>query len=128
MTKKIFTLALVFFIMTAVFSKTQENTDAFLRLTVDDAVKYALENNVSVKKSQLALNLKKRAKNSSWNAISPTLNLSGTFKDDFEKELIQQGFPGQQKFHFHLRFFLLLNLLLLHMMRASFLMKRQKER
>lgn len=94
MTKKIFTLALVFFIMTAVFSKTQENTDAFLRLTVDDAVKYALENNVSVKKSQLALNLKKRAKNSSWNAISPTLNLSGTFKDDFEKETYSTGLSG----------------------------------
>lgn len=98
MIKKIFTCALALFFTAAVFaqtkSQTDEKTDAILRLTVDDAVKYALENNVSVKKSELALNLKKRAKNSSWNAISPTLTVSGSFKDDLEKDTYSTGISG----------------------------------
>lgn len=98
MIKKIFTCALALFFAAAVFaqtkSQTDEKTDAILRLTVDDAVKYALENNVSVKKSELALNLKKRAKNSSWNAISPTLTVSGSFNDDLEKDTYSTGISG----------------------------------
>ena len=98
MIKKIFTCALALFFTAAVFaqtkSQTDEKTDAILRLTVDDAVKYALENNVSVKKSELALNLKKRAKNSSWNAISPTLTVSGSFNDDLEKDTYSTGISG----------------------------------
>ena len=98
MIKKIFTCALALFFTAAVFaqtkSQTDEKTDAILRLTVDDAVKYALENNVSVKKSELALNLKKRAKNSSWNAISPTLTVSGSFNDDLEKDSYSTGISG----------------------------------
>ena len=98
MIKKIFTCALALFFTAAVFaqtkSQTDEKTDAILRLTVDDAVKYALENNVSVKKSELALNLKKRAKNSSWNAISPTLPVSGSFNDDLEKDSYSTGISG----------------------------------
>ncbi len=98
MIKKIFTCALALFFTAAVFaqtkSQTDEKADAILRLTVDDAVKYALENNVSVKKSELALNLKKRAKNSSWNAISPTLTVSGSFNDDLEKDSYSTGISG----------------------------------
>ena len=57
-----------------------------LTLTVDDAVKLALENNVSVKTSELELKLKKKQKNSSWNSISPSASLTGTYSDDLEND------------------------------------------
>lgn len=93
MTKKIIIPVLLFSLFAGLFCQENDNA-AVLKLTVEDAVKLALENNVSVKKSELALNLKKRAKNSSWNAISPTLTVSGSFNDDLEKDSYSTGISG----------------------------------
>ena len=93
MTKKIIIPVLLFCMCAGLFCQENDNA-AVLKLTVEDAVKLALENNVSVKKSELALNLKKRAKNSSWNAISPTLTVSGSFNDDLEKDSYSTGISG----------------------------------
>ena len=93
MFKKFLTAVLICFFSAGLFAQENDNK-AVLKLTVDEAVKLALENNVSVKKSELSLNLKKRAKNSSWNAISPTLTLSGSFNDDLEKDTYSTGISG----------------------------------
>ena len=45
-------------------------------LTVDRAVKYALENNISVQKDKITLDALKRAKNHSWNGVSPSASVS----------------------------------------------------
>ena len=45
-------------------------------LTVDRAVKYALENNISVQKDKITLDALKREKNHSWNGVSPSASVS----------------------------------------------------
>ena len=47
-------------------------------LTVDDAVKLALENNVSVERNEITLNALKRANAHSWNSASPSISFSGS--------------------------------------------------
>lgn len=48
-----------------------------LTLTVSDAVKTALENNVSIKRSEIQLGAARRAKKTSWNSASPVLSVGG---------------------------------------------------
>lgn len=52
------------------FSETRE-------ITVDEAVKLALENNVSISRSEITLNALKRAKDHSWNSASPSISFEG---------------------------------------------------
>lgn len=47
-------------------------------LTVDDAVSYALQNNKSLKSAAIDLEMKKRAKQYSWNTFLPSLGVSAT--------------------------------------------------
>ena len=47
-------------------------------LTVDDAVKRALENNVSVQRNEITLSALERAKSHSWNSASPTITFDGS--------------------------------------------------
>ena len=48
-----------------------------IALTIDDAVQYASENNISIAQSKITLDALKRTKNYSWNSISPSLSLGG---------------------------------------------------
>lgn len=54
-----------------------KNENAVAVLSIDVAVELALEGNVDVKKGQITLDALERAKNTSWNSISPSLTLSG---------------------------------------------------
>ena len=45
-------------------------------LTVEDAVRYAMENNISVQKDKITLDALKRAKKYSWNGVSPSASVS----------------------------------------------------
>ncbi len=47
-------------------------------LTVEDAVNLAKENNISIHRSQITLASALRAKNHSWNSISPSMSLGGS--------------------------------------------------
>ena len=67
--KKIFVL----FFSIAAFAFADEN---IIELSLEDAVKSALENNVSIKQSEISLDAKKRESDYSWNSISPSI--SGT--------------------------------------------------
>lgn len=49
-----------------------------ISLSCDDAVKIALEKNVSVSRSQITLEAAERTKNHSWNSVSPTASVSAT--------------------------------------------------
>ncbi|MFA6938636.1 MAG: hypothetical protein WCQ67_10430, partial [Treponema sp.] len=48
-------------------------------LTIDDAVKLAVEGNISLKQNEITLNAAKRASTYSWNSVSPTIKGSGSF-------------------------------------------------
>lgn len=47
-------------------------------LSADEAVEIALKNNVSVKNSKISLEAAQRAKNHSWNSVSPTFSLGAS--------------------------------------------------
>ncbi|GMO11864.1 MAG: hypothetical protein Ta2A_21050 [Treponemataceae bacterium] len=51
--------------------------EAGVRLTLDESVRLALENNIDLQKAAITLNSAKRAKNSSWNLFLPSISLSG---------------------------------------------------
>lgn len=54
-------------------------------LKLEDCVELAKNNNISISIQQNTLNDLKRKNNSSWNSVSPSLNVDGSFSDDFEK-------------------------------------------
>ena len=61
--------------------QAQESTDASdekVKLTIEEAVKYALENSKSLKSAAIDLEMKKRADRYSWNTLLPSASLSGT--------------------------------------------------
>ena len=47
-------------------------------LSVDEAVEYAKKNNISVARAQITLDAAARAKNHSWNSVSPTATVGAT--------------------------------------------------
>jgi len=51
----------------------QEQKKASKTLTVEDAEKIAVEQNITIKRNQITVTADKRAKDHSWNSISPTL-------------------------------------------------------
>jgi Outer membrane protein len=54
-------------------------------LTIDDAVKYASENNLSIQEGQITLNALKRTNDFSWNSISPTVTGTAGYSKPNEK-------------------------------------------
>lgn len=74
--KKIITLvAFLFIFSVSVFA--QEQNANVIKLTIEDAVKLALENNISIKQSKLDLDLLGKKNKYSWNSIAPSFSLSG---------------------------------------------------
>ncbi|MBQ5646963.1 MAG: TolC family protein, partial [Treponema sp.] len=63
-------------------------------MTIDDAVKSAFENNIDIKLSDNSLKLLKKQKDFSWNSISPTLNASGNFSQNFEGDVNSLSISG----------------------------------
>lgn len=51
-------------------------------ITLDDAIKLAIENNISIKREQISLEAAERAANHSWNSLLPSLSISAN--DDVE--------------------------------------------
>ncbi len=54
-----------------------------LHLSVDDAVKHALDGNITVKKGALALRSSERDKKYSWNSLSPSINANAGISKEF---------------------------------------------
>ena len=67
--------ALLFAGVTAVFAQRTEMER--ISLSLDDAVAMAQENNVSIARQKMTLSAAERAKNHSWNSISPSVSVSG---------------------------------------------------
>ncbi len=73
MNKKLILAALFILIINSIFANETIN------LSCDDALELAINNNLSLKSSSIDLNMKKRAKNSSWNQFVPSLKFGGTY-------------------------------------------------
>lgn len=50
-------------------------------LTPDAAVEFALNNNLTIKQNQISLDAKKRENSVSWNSVSPTAKVSGSYSN-----------------------------------------------
>ena len=61
------------------------------KITVDDAVVLAADNNVSLKRQKLNLDMLEKKNAVSWNSVSPTLRLSGSYNDGFISGTFQDG-------------------------------------
>ena len=57
--------------------KKNENTEVF-KLSIDEAVDYALEHSRTLKSNDIDLEIKARASKYSWNVFLPNVQLSGT--------------------------------------------------
>ena len=78
--KRIVILSAIFFFgIHFLFSDSAENLQSdVLSLAIEDAVELAKKNNVSVARAQITLDAAARAKNHSWNSISPTASVGAT--------------------------------------------------
>ena len=65
------------------FSQTAQSSEEKLVLTIEDAVKIASENNISIKQSMLNLKKAESAKNYSWNSVSPSISAGATYTNPF---------------------------------------------
>ncbi|MCK9171536.1 MAG: TolC family protein [Treponema sp.] len=70
--RKITTTVLTVLLLSAAVSAEQKV------LTLNDAVKYASENNLSLQQSRITLDGLKRTKDYSWNSVSPSVTAGGT--------------------------------------------------
>ncbi len=76
MKKSVFYLfTVVCFTLFAFSGFAQEKEGREYRLSVEDAVKIAKENNVSVQQQKITLNAAQRTKDHSWNSLSPSLSV-----------------------------------------------------
>lgn len=59
--------------------------ESIRKLTVDDAVILAADNNISLQRQRISLNTLEKKKGTSWNGISPSLSASGNMSIPFEE-------------------------------------------
>ena len=93
---KRFKLALAaIFLVFPIFA--QENSNKIRKITVEDAVILAADNNISLKKEKLSLDLLKKQKDSSWNSISPSLSLGASGRGSLGSGSHEAWSAGTQK-------------------------------
>lgn len=90
MKKTLLVSALIFITATA-FCQNVENVK---KITVDDAVILAADNNLSLKRQKISLDLAKRKNTFSWNSVSPSFGLSGSFNKPIEQDTYTYSFSG----------------------------------
>lgn len=76
--KKVTGLVLIgFTAANLIFAQTNQKSD-FAKLSIDEAVNYALQNSRTLKSNDIDLEIKERASKYSWNVFLPTIQASGT--------------------------------------------------
>ena len=74
--------------------------DSIKKLTVDEAVILAADNNISLQRQRISLNTLEKKKNTSWNGISPSLSASGSASIPFEDGDISYSVSGSVSLSF----------------------------
>ncbi|MGP1458906.1 MAG: TolC family protein [Treponema sp.] len=87
--------ALLLFCLNAAFAQdaATERQDA-LELTLEEAISSALANNTGIKNAKSALDLLKTKHIFSWNGISPSIKLNGSYTDDLKNEVSALSLSG----------------------------------
>ncbi len=86
--KIIFALFVSFLLMNGLFAQSEDlnNQSEKKILTIEDAVRLAKENNISIKTAENTLENLALKNKYSWNSVSPTATLNGKFSDDLEND------------------------------------------
>lgn len=74
--------------------------DSIRKLTVDEAVILAADNNISLQRQRISLNTLEKKKNTSWNGISPSLSASGSASIPFEDGDVSYSVSGSVSLSF----------------------------
>jgi outer membrane protein TolC len=88
--KKVFLLT-IFFSLVLSFGFSLEDVK---KLTIEDAVILAADNNISLQRQRISLNTLEKKKNNSWNGISPSVSASGSASIPLEDGDISYNFSG----------------------------------
>ena len=83
MQKRLLFFLLLTFFASLSFAQNKAETNAVKSITLEEALKLAIENNVSIKREQLLLDSAKRASEHSWNSLLPSLSLSANDEVEF---------------------------------------------
>ena len=90
-------ISAAFFLLCVLFFGICEETESgfgVIRLNIEDAVKTALENNISIKSSALELEKLSAVKKYSWGSVSPSISASGIYRTNFEENADSLSFSG----------------------------------
>lgn len=93
MKKTIFLSALLLLFCEVVFCQEEVR-----QLTIDDAVILAADNNLSLKRNQLALNQLELKDKYSWNSVSPTIGASAQFGNGLQENSTSLSISGNVSF------------------------------
>ncbi len=80
--KKLALLGIVLLLHGFAFGQIKEGELKKYQLTVDQAVDLAIQGNLSLKQSQLALDQAKRSRDYSWNSLVPSIRGSASYNND----------------------------------------------
>lgn len=80
--KKLALLGIVLLLHGFAFGQIKEGELKKYQLTVDQAVELAIQGNLSLKQSQLALDQAKRSRDYSWNSLVPSIRGSASYNND----------------------------------------------
>ncbi len=94
--KKVFLLT-IFFSLVLSFGFSLEEAK---KLTIEDAVILAADNNISLQRQRISLNTLEKKKNNSWNGISPSVSASGSASIPLEDGDISYNFSGSVSISF----------------------------
>ena len=94
--KKVFLLT-IFFSLVLSFGFSLEDVK---KLTIEDAVILAADNNISLQRQRISLNTLEKKKNNSWNGISPSVSASGSASIPLEDGDISYNFSGSVSISF----------------------------
>lgn len=82
--KKILSFVIFSSIINVCFTFAQVNN--VRTINIEDAVSLALENNISLQRNKISLDALEKANKYSWNSVSPSLNVSGSYNNALETQ------------------------------------------
>ena len=76
---------LIMFFSASILLYAQESLENFRKITVDDAVILAADNNISLKRQKISLDTLDRRNKSSWNSVGPSASLSASLSKPLDE-------------------------------------------
>lgn len=87
--KKVLIASALFLLATTLFAQNQVR-----QITIDDAVVLAADNNISLHRQKISVDLLEKRNNYSWNSVSPSLSASGSFTKPIDQDTYNYSISG----------------------------------